>query len=62
MQRTRALPGRFKGYAVVRDKYGRIKVDDWDSLDPGFRNHLLQLWAQGAKFANAPPKHVIGAE
>jgi|PlaIllAssembly_1097288.scaffolds.fasta_scaffold1605212_3 hypothetical protein len=56
MQKAKAMPGRFKGYAVVRDQYGRIKVDDWDALDPGLRDHLLQLKAMGERFAKPIPK------
>lgn len=56
MQKPKAMPGRFKGYAVVRDQFGRIKVDDWDALDPGFRDYLLELKAQGERFAGPTPQ------
>lgn len=35
--------GKFKGYAIVRDAFGRIKVDDWSKLDPKFRELLEAL-------------------
>ena len=59
MQSAKAGSGRYKGYAVVRDQYGRIKVDNWDNLDPPFRNYLFQLWAQGGVFVLDPPRSLI---
>lgn len=32
-----AQPGKFKGYAIVYAKDGRVKVDDLESLEPEFR-------------------------
>ena len=27
-------PGRMQGFAIVKDKYGRIKRDNWANLTP----------------------------
>ena len=29
--------GKFKAHVIVRDKNGKIKVDDWNSLSPEFK-------------------------
>ncbi len=54
MQKVAASPGKFKGYAVVRDRLGRIKVDDWNALDPNFREYLEVLRANGEQFVTLP--------
>ena len=38
----RIMRGKFKGYAIVYAKDGRVKVDDLDALDPEFRKIIEQ--------------------
>ena len=35
-------PGKVKMYGIVRDKNGKIKYDDWDSLDPVLKEYILK--------------------
>ena len=35
-------PGKVKMYGIVRDKNGKIKVDDWDKLDPVLKEYILK--------------------
>ena len=38
----KAKPGKVKMYGVVRDRNGKIKVDDWDKLDPKLKEIVLK--------------------
>ena len=35
-------PGKIKMYGIVRDKNGKIKVDDWETLDPVLKEYILK--------------------
>ena len=38
MAELTTTPGRFKAYGIVRDAFGRVKVDDLEKIkDPAFR-------------------------
>ena len=38
----KSTQGKFKGYAIVYAKDGRVKVDDLDALEPHFRKLVEQ--------------------
>lgn len=35
-------PGKVKMYGIVRDKNGKIKVDNWETLDPVLKEYILK--------------------
>lgn len=47
-----APPGRFEGYAIVRDKDGGIKVDDWDSLPEPLKQLIQEELDNGGFLSN----------
>jgi len=37
---VKSSPARFKGYGLVIDKNGNIKVDDWETLSPKLKQMI----------------------